>query len=365
MPREGPGDNKPRSKPQPKPASNGVGASIGSAIAAGARNTAPIVSPAQDYGAYYGGDVYGSADPYAVAEQIVADNNLAGASEREVIDWIYANMPLSMARLLDVPELQRAIIDAARRPDATPESLLAAVEGTEWWRSRSDSMREFDALLATDPTEFNAQVDRRMAELIPEWEAYGVDGDIRQTAINSMRLGYNSDQIRLIMAEALQRESSATGLDGQGAADADALQQIAREEYLTRIDRQTAERWAIRAVRQGASIEDEWRSYLATVASSRFGIQPGSGVTPADVMAPVKAAIAESLEMSADAIDLLDPRWVDVLQVEGTDGRFRPMTQYEAIQWARSRPEFQRTGLAVRETASLADTIGRAFGQVA
>jgi hypothetical protein len=181
-----------------------------------------------------------------------------------------------------------------------------------------------------------------------------------------LRAGFDEAEIRKNFADQQAQISAQRGLaaGSQTAATADELMQIARQEYLTPIDRQTAERWAIRAFRSGEPVEDAFRSYLGQVASVRFGIDPASGITPADVMAPARQAIAESLERNPDSIDFTRPEYADVLQVETSDHRFRPMTAHEATVWARGQDGFKTTKTAEDATAELTNTMATTFGLV-
>jgi hypothetical protein len=139
---------------------------------------------------------------------------------------------------------------------------------------------------------------------------------------------------------------------------------IARAEYLTPIDRNTAERWIIKAVRTGSDVEEQFRAYMASVSSSRFGVDATAGITPADVLAPVRQAIAENLELNPEAVDLLDPDFNEVMQIETKDGTFRPMTAAEASTWARSQEAFKGTKTAEQAASGLAERLGQTFGKV-
>ncbi len=307
-----------------------------------------------------------TTSPSAAARQQVAQANLINATDQQVIDYINQYYTPAEARLLQVPELRTAIIKTARE-GYTPEQAMVEIEKTKWWQDRSESMRTFDTLALTDPKEFQAQVDKKMADLVPNWNLYGVDGDVNEMAKTALRLGYDDNQIRGLMADALQKESDVHGLDtgSRGAADAQELMRIARQEYLTPVPQGLAETWAIRGIRDGSDIRAEWRQYLSTVAGPRFGIDPQSGIAPGDMMAPIRQQIGTMLEINPDTIDLTDPQYSAILQVPTEHGGFRTMTSNEAANWARKQPGWATTKNASDSASEIADGIARTFGAYA
>lgn len=307
-----------------------------------------------------------TTSPMAVATQQAAQANLVNATDQQVLDYINQYYTPAEVRLLQIPELRTAIIKTARL-GYTPEQAMVEIEKTQWWQQRTESMRTYDTLSLTDPKEFQAQVDKKMADLMPNWNLYGVDGDINEMAKTALRLGYDDNQIRGLMADALQKESDTHGLDtgSKGAADAAELQRIARQEFLTPVPQGLAETWAIRGVRDGVDVTGEWRQYLSTIAGPRFGIDPGSGLTPGDMLAPVRQQIGTMLEINPDAIDLTDPKYSAILQVPTDKGGFRTMTANEAANWARQQPGWATTKNASDSASEIADGIARTFGAYA
>jgi hypothetical protein len=263
------------------------------------------------------------------------------------------------------PELRKALLDAAHQGlvDTRFEELISR---TKWWKSRTEAMRQWDMLQMQDPKEIQDRINKRLAVLKPMWEQYGLDGDINAMALNMERLGMNEAQLQMAIADQLTKESAATGLDQgtTGSTSTDQLLRIARMEYLTPVDRNTAERWVIKGIRTGEDIEESWRAYLSQLAAPRFGIDPVSGVAPGDLMAPIRMSVAQNLEIDPDTIDLLDPQYEALLQVETDKGGFRPMTANEATKWARSQEAFKGTHTAEDATSKLADALGKAFGRV-
>ena len=287
------------------------------------------------------------------------------ASEAEIVKFIEENYGLAAKSLLQVPELRAALLQAAQ-DGAVGERAKEYYYKTRWWTDRTQAMREWDMLELADPRQAYQRVIDRTDLLKPMWESLGVDEDIGQVARDFERLGLNEAQLNQRISTSLQKESSKTGLNEGTIAEVGAsdLMRIARMEYLTPIDRQTAERWAIKAVRTGQDVEASFRDYMASISSGRFGIDPNSGITGADMLSPVRMAIAESLEINPDTIDLLAPEYADVMQVEAKDGSFRPMTASEAMKWARSQESFKGTSTAEKASSGFSELLLKTFGKV-
>lgn len=330
----------------------------------------------QAFGAYAGNPIAttgapsmpeGGANPQVAAATMGAQLGLPpNATEAQVIDFIITHYGADIAGFLKIPDLRKVLIDAARGGE-DPQLAISRMHATPWWKQRSESMRQWDVLKLTDPKQAQSLLAQKRAELAGEMESLGIDaeGSLAETVI---RMGWNADQLRMHYAGALTGRSNTRGLAEGSIPDitADGLMRMAREEYLMNIDRQTAERWAIKGLRQGqgGNIEEQFRSYMNQIAAGRFGIDPNSGVAPADMLAPVKQVLAENLELDPNAIDLLDPTFSDVLSIQGPDGRYRIMNANEATKWARSQEGFKSTRRAQEESANLVEALGRTFGKV-
>lgn len=306
-----------------------------------------------------------STDPYAVAAATATANRLPpNASEAQIEEFIRANYSATQVGLLQIPELRSVMLNAARE-GMTADRMLVEIERTAWWQSRSEAMRQWDVLKATNPSEAQAQIDAKRAELGPQLAQLGLADD-PSVAEQALRLGWTPDQLRQDFATRLQGQSDQSGLKDASAPDvtADSLVTMARTEYLVPINRQDAERWAI-DIFAGRKTEDQLRNYLQRQAEARFPGLVESGFTPGEYMAPIRNVIAETLEVQPADVDLLDRRWSAVLETQASDGKFRPMTIAEAQSWARSQQEFRYTKGAQKEAAAMAETLGRTFGAVA
>lgn len=287
------------------------------------------------------------------------------ATPEQIEAYIRENYPQA-AGFLDIPEIRGVLVEAARG-SWTPTKLQAEMQATNWWRTNNAAARQFFALQGTDPAQVAAMVAQKRAELAPELAQLGIDDvTANEIAENAIKYGWTADEVRQDFALRLGRQSERSGLKQDSAPDvtADKLMGMARSEFLVPINRQDAERWAIE-IYAGSRTEEQFRGYLTRLAEARFPGLTEQGISPGEYLAPVRNVIAETLELNPADIDFLDRRWATVLEAEGKDGTFRPMTIAEAQRWARSQTEYRYTAGAQKEAAAMAETLGRTFGAVA
>lgn len=292
-----------------------------------------------------------------------------GASAEETEQYIKENYP-DKAGFLNVPEIRAILIEAAKADGTgqgwSDEKLTARISATSWWRDNADVSRNFYYLQQTDPASAEKAIQRKMAELKPEFEQLGSDVSLRAIAEASLKYGWTDAQVRENYVGHLQYDSDHAGLKEGSTVDlsADGLMQMARNDYFVPLNRQDAEKWAIE-IYGGTKTKEQYEAYLQSLAQGRFGDVIGQGMTPGQYMAPIRNIIADTLELSPADVNLLDQKWNEVLQHEDGKGFTRPMTLSEATAWARKRPEFRYTKSAGDDAAQLAEQIAQKFGAVA
>jgi len=139
------------------------------------------------------------------------------ATTEELEAQVKAQYP-AYVYLLEEPELRQLLLDAVN-PDIgfSPEEFTAKFQASEWYRTHSDTERQWDALLAADPASANRQSQERLADMRnmaaqvgvtidPTTEAYLVD--------LSLRFGWTDTEIRNRLLY------HGAGAAGRGAGDA-------------------------------------------------------------------------------------------------------------------------------------------------
>lgn len=138
--------------------------------------------------------------------------------------------------------------------------------------------------------------------------------------------------------------------------------------YLIAVTDDQARDWSLRMA-QGEMSQSGLASMLQAQARARYawmGKLIDQGVKPADYFAPIRNVVAQTLEMSPDAIDLLDPKWMKMLEIrDEKTGDVRAATLREAMVAARNEPEWARTSQAQEGLAQLGRNLALKMGVAA
>ena len=210
-----------------------------------------------------------------------------------------------------------------------------------------------------------------------EMVAYAEENDLNPASVQQWRMP-DGRIVYYIPGEAISEGNqsalaSTTGQQGlpagEASFDADGVQAIARQ-YLVPISRADAEDWALRMM-EGVASEESLRSWLNNLAKARFAAQPDivaaleAGLTPAQFFAGHRETVARILEMDANQIDLMDPRWMELIEMRDENGNRRAPTLGEVAQWARDRPEFAGTRTYKEQSAGYSVGLSKFLGKAA
>lgn len=273
---------------------------------------------------------------------------------------------------LDHPEIGPIILNAAREGWDTSR-LLGALVNTEWWKNTSEAARLWEAELVSDPATARERVRARVAEIEDLIGALGIEVDpnkVFEIAAQTLKFGIdvNSAQFRNTLASLIP-DFSSTSLSradtGSFAQTLDEIKKLAKVDYMVGIADADAWSMAQRIVAGDLTMEGV-KQIFKQVARGRFphlADMIDRGVTPGDFFAPYRNAIAQTLEMSVDQIDLLDPRWAPVLGVRDEKVGVRPMTLSETLTFARSQPEWAGTQEFRERSSSLVVQLAEAMGK--
>lgn len=292
--------------------------------------------------------------PYAPPPQGAVD---------EQVRKLYPNL----AYYLDNPEIGQILRDAAQNGwDAA--RLQGALFQTTWWQTTSANARQWDLLNSQDPAEATRRVDAKMVEIMNLAMRYGVSIDEqggRWLSGKILREGWTDDQLLRFLGQTARGVGIVPGKISNEAAK---IQDLAKK-YMVKLNEKDATEWATR-VFEGTASMDTVESYFRLEAKNRFhwlGDQIDSGITPDQMFGTLRNVISQTLEIDPAQIDFNDARWAaitnPVLENSGT-GKFRTMNYNEAMQWARSQPEWTRTKAAQDESSQLGLSLLRALGAV-
>lgn len=275
----------------------------------------------------------------------------------------------AFAYLLDIPEVGNLLAKASKEGwDAT--RLQSQLYATRWWKTHSQTARNWDTLVATDVAEAKRQRAIRISEVSNEVRRLGIkmkQWDIIGIAEGSLRGGWDPTRITQRIVQI------GRGNPLEAAGDVRATMQSLRavgKQYAVNLSNPTLQNWAL-AMAQGRLTEDGIRANIQNIAKQRLDPKGenevmrralDSGLTVRDVYAGVIEAVSGELEVDPSRVDLSDNYWGKLLDFQDDKGTQRPMTQTEAVQWARKQPAWQKTGKAKETYSGLANALTARMG---
>jgi hypothetical protein len=270
------------------------------------------------------------------------------------------------------------ILKQAAREGWDKARLQGALSNTGWWKNTSESAREWDALWQMDQATAKSQVDERLAVIKRQASLLGlqITGEVDlggfgkyqrdyYLAVASLREGWSPEQLaeRIFNEAGFNPENQYK--QGQIAAQADAVKAMAADYFLSVGDK-SANQWA-KQLLMGELDQDGLEALFREQAKGRYGSLAeliDKGTKPAQFFDSYKQQIAQMLEIDADTIDLMSPKWLPIVETVGTDGARRPMTLAETADYVRKTPEYDKTDGAMALASRVGELLGSTFGKV-
>ena len=150
---------------------------------------------------------------------------------------------------------------------------------------------------------------------------------------------------------------------GSITAGVDAIKKMASDQVLS-ISDATAREWSAKLA-SGETTIDGVRSMLQAQATARYAWaapQIAQGVTVRDLLLPSRDRIAQELEMNAEQIDLMDSKWLSMVQTTDDKGNTRAATDSEVVMRVRKQPEWTNTRSAAATMSGVTSMLRDYFG---
>lgn len=295
------------------------------------------------------------------------------------------------AVLKKFPELQEILERILTEGITDPNSQLAEIQNSEWFRSYLPSYIEmekarqsmapeiWDARMANTAEDImrkfsaaGATIDEATARKYAEQMAYGSSGDVRDGDWQE----FDQDWLDQTLADAIDFTKTKTvngveffDLTGKAEETATSLYEAAYQYGMdTSMSNESFTSWfrnAMDGIMSGKQAIEDVDDELINSAMSMFpGMQQNllRGQTLRQAADPYLTAIGGVLEMDPGSIDLNDGLVQKILNNVGSDGQFKPMSLYDAKLAARRDDRWQYTGTAKKEYTDMASMILRDFG---
>ena len=273
------------------------------------------------------------------------------------------------AWMMSNPELAPILIASASGA-IDGSQMQAALQGTNWWKTNGQAIRQFQALQATDPATAQQQVAIQRNTIIAEANSLGVqlsDQDITNLATMATELSWDSNTIQQAVAQAFK---PATNINTGGTAGNfyDQAHQM-MGQYAVPMSDNDIKWWTQQAVLGKADISG-FENYLRNQAKTMYSFMGDAldkGITPQQWFAPYTSAASQLLGVSPDSIQWSDPKWLGAVTTRGADGSVTPvnLTQFQDTLRSNAAFGWSKTQDAVSTAYSTAKQIAQTFGKVA
>jgi hypothetical protein len=215
----------------------------------------------------------------------------------------------------------------------TTDRFIAEIRGTNWFKTKSDTTREWAILQGADPATATQRLLARQATLRAEETQLGVHlsaAQLNTLANNSIMFGWTDQELRQTMGQAFHYSSTIGGTPTQGlaATSIDKMRTTA-SDYAIPVSDATLQSWTQRVI-EGLATPDDFTEYAKQQAKSLYPPLSDAidkGVTVAQYADPYKQMAQQTLGINPADINFSDPKWNAALnQVDPTTKQRAPMS---------------------------------------
>ncbi len=273
------------------------------------------------------------------------------------------------AAFFNIDQELKSLITSAVAEQWTADKFRAKLMATQWYRTRSASVRQFLELEARDPNEALQRINNKMSVIKAKANKMGVSitaDRLKQIARDSIIWEYPDE--KLTEAIAAEWKYTAGGGTAGGAATLEDTVRKNAADYGITLSQQQVQEWVGGAL-AGKYTEDHLNDFARDMARSRY---PGAtqwldqGMTVRQIAAPYIQSYSTVLEQGTDTVDLQDPHIQQALQgVYTQDGKPPAMqTVYEFEKGLRKDPRWTKTKNAQTSMMNATQQVLRDFGIV-
>lgn len=278
--------------------------------------------------------------------------------------------------LMGDPELKWLLV-GAMDPDTgyDANTFAAKLQNTNWYRTHTDTERQWLQFTIQDPASAEKAVQNKMATLGQTATDAGLklsDAQLRWEATAANNLGWTDAQARQNLLQVAVNQDPSHWQETHAGSIGTAVGQVKAlaAQYLIPLSEQQAASYG-EGIWLGNQTLDSLHGTFGAQATNAWGASNPAlaqaitaGITPRQFIDPQIQGVAKTLEMSADQIDPMDPKWTPILNYN--DGKTtRMMTVPEAQQWARGQAAFRFTDNGRASAAQEANNLTQLMGKTA
>src|SRR6476646_8699152 len=256
------------------------------------------------------------------------------------------------------------VFDDYVKNNLSKEAFQAELRNTKWWQENSDTMRQAQALKATDPATYEANL--QATTVMVQQEAAKIGASIPPKKLKSIaEKAYATNMDEGALANVLGGYVKFVGgtLKGEAGAYENSIKSYASAQGVT-LDDQSIKNQAALIARKLAT-EDDFKNQIAQQAISAY---PGykqqieAGQTMQDIANPYVQIMAQQLELPPSAIKLTDPLIRSALNGVNADGKPTGMDQTTFMQRVRNDPRWTQTSGAQNDVMNVGLNVLKSMG---
>jgi len=278
----------------------------------------------------------------------------------------------SLYFLMSHPEIGPLLTQAVNpQTGFSPQTFQAKLYQTNWWKSQSETQRNWLIKSNTDPGSANQERSSYRISLGTAANAYGTSLNAAQLKFLSeagLAHGWAPDGPEMLDAiRKLGQGKPSMGKGAKGVA-ATEIRALANGQWYQNPSMNDVTRMA-EAVAVGRDSLESINARLALSARTRYphlADQIKAGQTLAQITAPLREVVANELERTPESIQIAGhPVWRQLLVgiQDPASKKMRPMTESEAMRLARRQPDWWKTSNGRQSDAGMARTLLTAFGR--
>lgn len=262
-------------------------------------------------------------------------------------------------------ELKKLLEDAIRGKWSN-QMFQGKFMNTQWYRSRSATIRQWTDLETRDPAEMGRQLRAKQLRIYDQFSQLGMEGTFGMTqrlAYQSLKFGWDEDQLRDVIVDMIDYGN----LSGTPATLEMQIRGLAGDYGVNLSGRQTND--FINGLLTERYTEDNLRGFLKDSAKSKYvGLSSmlDKGFTVRQVAAPYVDSYSRLLEVDSETVNLNDKHIQQALQgvplKPGEPPAMQSVYQFERA--LRRDPRWARTKNARQSATDAVMGIARDWGLV-
>lgn len=256
------------------------------------------------------------------------------------------------------------VFDDYVKNNLSKEAFQAELRNTKWWQENSDTMRKTQAMKATDPATYEANL--QATTVLVQQTAAKIGASIPPKKLKSIAekaLATNMDEAALANVLGGYVKFVGGTLKGEAGQYENSIKSYAASQGVT-LDDQSIKNQAALIARKLAT-EEDFKNQIAQQAISSY---PGykqqieAGQTMQDIANPYIQIMAQQLEVNPASIKLTDPLIRNALNGVNQDGKPTGMDQTTFMQRVRNDPRWTQTSNAQNDVMNVGLNVLKSLG---